>query len=97
MRIAQVSQLQHPVPPQGYGASERIVSYLTEELVRQGHEVTLFAHPDSVTSARLIPPNKLEAILGKLAGTQGAELELHVRVVRGRFFEARWDGDERIG
>ncbi len=55
MRIAQVSPLFESVPPQGYGGTERIVSYLTEELVRAGHEVTLFASGDSCTSARLVP------------------------------------------
>jgi glycosyltransferase involved in cell wall biosynthesis len=55
MRIAQVAPLMESVPPHGYGGTERVVSYLTEELVRQGHEVTLFASGDSTTSARLIP------------------------------------------
>lgn len=53
MRIAQVAPLHESVPPQLYGGTERIVSYLTEELVRLGHEVTLFASGDSRTSARL--------------------------------------------
>ncbi len=53
MRIAQIAPLWESVPPQRYGGTERIVSYLTEELVRQGHEVTLFASGDSVTTARL--------------------------------------------
>ena len=56
MRIAQVAPLVEAVPPIGYGGSERVVSYLTEELVRLGHEVTLFASGDSRTSARLIAP-----------------------------------------
>jgi glycosyltransferase involved in cell wall biosynthesis len=56
MRIAQVSPLFESVPPQLYGGTERIVSYLTEELVRQGHEVTLFASADSVTAAKLVSP-----------------------------------------
>jgi glycosyltransferase involved in cell wall biosynthesis len=56
MRIAQVSPLIESVPPKHYGGTERIVSYLTEELVRLGHEVTLFASGDSVTNARLIAP-----------------------------------------
>ncbi|WP_347243630.1 glycosyltransferase [Thermogutta sp.] len=43
MRIAQIAPLFESVPPQLYGGTERVVSYLTEELVRQGHEVTLFA------------------------------------------------------
>jgi glycosyltransferase involved in cell wall biosynthesis len=47
--------LYESVPPQGYGGTERVVSYLTEELVRQGHDVTLFASADSVTAARLVP------------------------------------------
>jgi glycosyltransferase involved in cell wall biosynthesis len=55
LRIAQVSPLYESVPPQLYGGTERVVSYLTEELVQQGHEVTLFASGDSVTRARLIP------------------------------------------
>jgi glycosyltransferase involved in cell wall biosynthesis len=55
MRIAQVAPLYESVPPTLYGGTERIVSYLTEELVAQGHEVTLFASGDSQTAARLIP------------------------------------------
>lgn len=55
MRIAQISPLIESVPPQGYGGTERVVSYLTEELVKSGHDVTLFATADSKTSARLIP------------------------------------------
>ena len=55
MRIAQISPLIESVPPKLYGGTERIVSYLTEELVRQGHEVTLFASGDSETAAELIP------------------------------------------
>jgi glycosyltransferase involved in cell wall biosynthesis len=54
MRIAQVAPLYESVPPLYYGGTERIVSYLTEELVRQGHEITLFASGDSVTGARLV-------------------------------------------
>ena len=56
MRIAQVAPLHESVPPKRYGGTERIVSYLTEELVRAGHEVTLFGSGDSVTGARLIAP-----------------------------------------
>lgn len=55
MRIAQVAPLYESVPPKQYGGTERIVSYLTEELIRQGHDVTLFASGDSVTAARLVP------------------------------------------
>ncbi len=55
MRIAQVAPLYERVPPKLYGGTERVVSYLTEELVRQGHEVTLFASGDSITRAKLRP------------------------------------------
>lgn len=54
MKIAQVAPLYEAVPPKLYGGTERIVSFLTEELVRQGHHVTLFASGDSVTSAKLL-------------------------------------------
>jgi glycosyltransferase involved in cell wall biosynthesis len=53
LRIAQVAPLYESVPPKYYGGTERIVSYLTEELVAQGHDVTLFASGDSQTNARL--------------------------------------------
>ena len=55
MKIAQIAPLIERVPPRLYGGSERIVFYLTEELVRQGHEVSLFASGDSLTSANLVP------------------------------------------
>jgi glycosyltransferase involved in cell wall biosynthesis len=55
LRIAQVAPLDESVPPRLYGGTERIVSYLTEELARLGHAVTLFASGDSCTSARLEP------------------------------------------
>jgi glycosyltransferase involved in cell wall biosynthesis len=58
MRIAQVAPLYESVPPKCYGGTERIVSYLTEELVHQKHEVTLFASGDSVTKAYLVPINE---------------------------------------
>ena len=55
MRIAQVAPLSESVPPRRYGGTERVVHYLTEGLVRLGHDVTLFASGDSTTSARLVP------------------------------------------
>jgi glycosyltransferase involved in cell wall biosynthesis len=55
MKIAQVAPLYESVPPVGYGGTERMVSWLTEELVRLGHKVTLFASGDSITSAKLVP------------------------------------------
>ena len=55
MRIAQLAPLAERIPPKLYGGTERVVSWLTEELVALGHEVTLFASADSTTSARLVP------------------------------------------
>jgi glycosyltransferase involved in cell wall biosynthesis len=55
MKIAQIAPLIESVPPRLYGGTERVVSYLTEELVAQGHEVTLFASGDSITAADLVP------------------------------------------
>ena len=55
LRIAVVSPLHESVPPRLYGGTERVVSFLTEELVRMGHDVTLFATGDSRTAARLVP------------------------------------------
>ena len=79
MRIAQVAPLAESVPPEGYGGTEAVVSYLTEELVRLGHEVTLFASGDSQTSAELIPCSARalrldEAVIDPLAH-QVVELE----------------------
>ncbi|HXP40220.1 MAG TPA: glycosyltransferase family 4 protein [Candidatus Acidoferrales bacterium] len=58
MRIAQIAPLYESVPPALYGGTERVVSWLTEELVRLGHDVTLFASGDSLTTARLVPACK---------------------------------------
>ena len=55
MRIAQIAPLTEAVPPKLYGGTERVVSFLTEELVAMGHDVTLFASGDSVTDAQLEP------------------------------------------
>ncbi|MHA1567376.1 MAG: glycosyltransferase, partial [Alphaproteobacteria bacterium] len=55
MKIAQVAPLVESVPPPLYGGTERVVSHLVEELVWQGHDVTLFASGDSLTSATLVP------------------------------------------
>jgi glycosyltransferase involved in cell wall biosynthesis len=55
MKIALVAPLTESVPPRLYGGTERVVSYLTEELVNLGHEVTLFASGDSITAAELVP------------------------------------------
>ncbi len=69
MRIAQVAPLFESVPPKLYGGTERVVSYLTEELVRQGHEVTLFASGDSETSAQAGRGQPASALAG--AGLPG--------------------------
>jgi glycosyltransferase involved in cell wall biosynthesis len=78
MRIAQVAPLTESVPPTLYGGTERIVSYLTEELVRLRHDVTLFASGDSRTSAKLVPiwPHAL-----RLAGACHDDLAPHVLMV----------------
>ena len=55
MRIAQVAPLAESVPPKLYGGTERVIAWLTEELVALGHEVTVFASGDSATSATLVP------------------------------------------
>jgi glycosyltransferase involved in cell wall biosynthesis len=77
MKIAQVAPLYESVPPQCYGGTERVVSYLTEELVRQGHEVTLFASGDSRTTAELVAgcPRSL-----RLNGCQD-QLAHHIRML----------------
>jgi glycosyl transferase family 4 len=61
MKIAQIAPLMESVPPRLYGGTERVVSHLCEALVQEGHDVTLFASGDSVTSARLVACTK-EAI-----------------------------------
>lgn len=64
VRIAQVAPLVESVPPQLYGGTERVVSYLTEELVDLGHRVTLFASGDSITRAELVPGSARALRLG---------------------------------
>jgi len=83
VKIAQIAPLAESVPPRLYGGTERVVSYLTEELVRLGHEVTLFASGDSTTRAELVPcvPRAL-----RLAGAKDplASLVLMLERVRKR-------------
>src|SRR5262249_32224701 len=55
MRIAQIAPLTEAVPPKAYGGTERVIHWLTEELVALGHDVTLYASGDSLTSATLAP------------------------------------------
>lgn len=68
MKIAQVAPLFERVPPRLYGGTERVVSYLTEALVAQGHDVTLFASGDSLTNARLVASCDEALRLNPLAG-----------------------------
>jgi glycosyltransferase involved in cell wall biosynthesis len=72
MRIAQVAPLFESVPPKYYGGTERVVSHLTDELVRQGHDVTLFASGDSETAARLVPVTHRSLRLDKYCVDQTA-------------------------
>jgi glycosyltransferase involved in cell wall biosynthesis len=74
MKIAQIAPLYESCPPKGYGGTERVVSYLTEELVALGHDVTLFASGDSVTAARLVAPCPRSI---RLAGTGADGLAYH--------------------
>jgi len=84
MRIAQVAPLFESVPPKLYGGTERIVSWLTEELVRLGHDVTLFASGDSMTTARLVPGCKQSLRLNPLCVDQLAH---HVNMLENVFCE----------
>jgi glycosyltransferase involved in cell wall biosynthesis len=65
MRIAQIAPLYEAVPPKFYGGTERVVSHLTDELVRRGHDVALFASGDSKTTAQLVPCRKVALRLDK--------------------------------
>ena len=77
MRIAQIAPIVERVPPKHYGGSERVVHALTEELVRRGHDVTLFASGDSLTSATLVsavPRSSREARMKDLYGANHSTL-----------------------
>src|SRR6201990_3537537 len=90
MHIAQVAPLTEAVPPKLYGGTERVVSWLTEELVALGHEVTLFASGDSVTNAKLEAmwprslrldgsvrdPNALHMVLVELVYRRASDFDL---------------------
>jgi glycosyltransferase involved in cell wall biosynthesis len=89
MRIAQVAPLYESVPPKYYGGTERVVSYLTDELVRQGHDVTLFASGDSETTARLVPVTHRSLRLDRHAID---ELAHHVLLLE-KVFQAQDDFD----
>ena len=78
LRIAQVAPLYESVPPKLYGGTERVVSYLTEELVRRGNDVTLFASGDSKTSAKLAAGYPIALRLAGLAQMAANGLGLHM-------------------
>lgn len=79
MRIAQVAPLYESVPPKLYGGTERVMSYLTEELVQQGHDVTLFASGDSKTAATLVPV--CEGALRLRAEKIADPIAHHIRII----------------
>ena len=79
LRIAQVAPLFEPVPPHLYGGTERIVSYLTEGLVRRGHEVTLFASGESQTAAELVVAREKSL---RLDGNLKSEIAAHLSMLR---------------
>jgi glycosyltransferase involved in cell wall biosynthesis len=85
MRIAQIAPLTESVPPALYGGTERVISWLTEELVEFGHNVTLFASGDSITNARLEPmwPRSL-----RLDGTVRDSYALHMAIIEQVFRRA---------
>ncbi|HEY7886697.1 MAG TPA: glycosyltransferase family 4 protein [Steroidobacteraceae bacterium] len=85
LRIAQVAPLYESVPPKLYGGTERVVSYLTEELVRAGHRVTLFASGDSRTSAKLVAVCERAV---RLEGEPSAALALHTLLIETVFAHA---------
>src|SRR5574338_1135596 len=89
MRIAQVAPLIESVPPTGYGGAERVVSYLTEELVRQGHQVTLFASGDARTAAELVPcsPRSLRLDDGVIDPMAHQTVELECVAARAHEFD----------
>src|SRR5438046_10755741 len=96
MRIAQVAPLYESVPPKYYGGTERVVSYLIEELVRQGHDVTLFASGDSETKAHLVAACRRSLRMDKHCVDRVAHhrLMLDVVVQRGSEFDVRhFDAD----
>jgi len=89
LRIAQVAPLYERVPPALYGGTERVVSYLTEELVARGHHVTLFASGDSRTKAKLVAPTGRALRLG---GQPRDDLAFHILELA-RVFEHPRDFD----
>ena len=87
MKIAQIAPLAESVPPRLYGGTERVVSYLTEELVRLGHDVTLFASGDSETSAKLVGCSRRALRLDSAVKDPLAPVTLMLERVRKRAHE----------
>lgn len=85
MRIAQIAPLHESVPPKRYGGTERVVHYLTEELVARGHDVVLFASGDSSTSAELIP-----CVARALRGMEGQVDPQVAQVMQLEFLVQQW-------
>ncbi|QQP93687.1 glycosyltransferase family 4 protein (plasmid) [Skermanella sp. TT6] len=81
LRIAQVGSIIFPIPPARFGGTERAVSYLTEALVAAGHEVTLFACGDAVTSARLVA-SRATALNGSQVTNPLPHFAAHFALVR---------------
>ena len=84
MRIAQICQLYEAVPPKLYGGTERAVSWITEGLVELGHDVTLFASGDSITTATLEPIIPISIRLGLPGTDAAATYEQMLKTVRHR-------------
>lgn len=80
LKIAQIAPFWFSVPPQTYGGTERVVSYITEELVKRGHDVTLFAGGESKTAARLVSPvpSKLLSSIGFFCDTNYSVINSYV-------------------
>lgn len=92
MRIAQLAPFWFRVPPIDYGGTERVVSFITEELVRRGHDVTLFASDDSQTAARLESPVS-KAEVGKIVAYNDSEFQKINELVTKAVFERGADFD----
>ena len=98
MRIAQIAPLAEAVPPKLYGGTERVVSWLTEELVRLGHDVTLFATGDSQTAATLVPGTEIGLRLQEVGDHTASNLVMLDNVRRrDRSFLSRAKPLERVG
>ena len=82
MRIAQVAPLFIPVPPPEYGGTERVISALTEQLVKDGHEVTLFASGDSQTSGQLVSITPHALYFGNAVNVNAYHVALLTEVYR---------------